>query len=520
MNPLPGKATARLAPVVNVGDVVADKYRVVRLIGRGGMGHVYQVEALLGARQFALKTMNAALAGNPQATARFQREARAVSPLRCENLIEVIDYGLTEQGMPFLVMPLLEGEDLATRLLRGPMTVGESAEIGISVCRALAIAHADNIVHRDLKPHNIFLCTRAVGDPQVKVLDFGVAKIGLATSSDSVNTETGALVGTPAYMAPEQLLAASDVDQRCDIFALGAVLFECLTGQRAFPSRSYETLVERIGQKASPRIDALVTGVPSGLSDAIAKAMEKHPKDRYPSAQAFATALNSFCVSNVTARPRNETTTSDEISIETGMTRTVLTGLSPVRSSRIHRIVLRAIPIAVVLVAIGLLINGDRENIAELDTQFKKVSTTTPPHQSSVSIAEKTPPPEATADTRPSGIVVSKLRSPQRRPKSGPSKVALIKSTPTPTPPTNPVDADLAVARRRLAAGETVGACNAGENTLAKHGESPSLMKFLGQCFMRAGLPEKAKVHYRRYLFLAPDAADAPFIKAIVSRNQ
>ena len=283
-----------------VGKTAGGKYKIVRLLGSGGMGEVYEAQHSIVGRRFAVKFLHPALAGNTEIVARFQREAQAAGSLENENIAAVLDAGTADDGAPYLVMEYLEGEDLAHLLVRtGPLLVPRAAYIMIQACRGLVSAHERNIVHRDLKPENLFVCKRNDGSDQVKVLDFGIAKLHTGGAGTGL-TQTGATMGTPYYMSLEQARGAKDVDHRTDIYALGVILYEVLSGAKPHPGESYnEILYHVITQEPSP-LDALRTGLPPSLSAAVLKAMAREPEDRYASVVDFMEALIPFAGRAVT----------------------------------------------------------------------------------------------------------------------------------------------------------------------------------------------------------------------------
>lgn len=224
-----GKSTTesvKTSPVA-VGDRVAGKYRVDGILGRGGMGVVVAATDLELARKVAIKFVER---NDEQAAARFLREARAAANLDSEHITRVFECGRLEQGLPFIVMEQLRGDSFATLTQKGPIPVQNAASYMMQICDALAQAHARRLVHRDIKPDNLFLHTRSDGSRIVKVLDFGVSKALGGTAL----TESTAIVGSPPYLAPEQIEHSDRVDPRTDIWALGVVFYELISGERPF----------------------------------------------------------------------------------------------------------------------------------------------------------------------------------------------------------------------------------------------------------------------------------------------
>ncbi|MGZ3423349.1 MAG: serine/threonine-protein kinase, partial [Polyangiales bacterium] len=210
---------------VQTGDLLAGKYRVERVLGRGGMGVVVAAVQQPVGRRVAVKVL-LRKDDDARAVARFTREARAAAELGSAHVVHLFDFGTLDSGAPYLAMELLDGVDLRSALERdGPLAIETAAQIALDVCEALARAHARGIVHRDIKPANLFL-VRDHGRASIKVLDFGVAKTNELGDEGAALTQSDALLGTPRYMAPEQILSASDADARSDVWSLGATLYE------------------------------------------------------------------------------------------------------------------------------------------------------------------------------------------------------------------------------------------------------------------------------------------------------
>src|SRR5262245_25324174 len=219
--------------------LVAGKYQLVRLIGRGGMGSVWEARHATLGTSSAIKFIEAEYADSQEARRRFDREAKAAATIQSKHAIQIFDHGVTEDGRPYIVMELLQGEPLDKTIDRHPISLQETAKIIQQVCRGLQRAHERGIVHRDLKPENIFLVKTPEDDEAVaKVLDFGIAKTQGATNASggglTGSTKTGAVLGTPFYMAPEQARGLRNVDHRADLWSLGVIAFKCLTGKLPF----------------------------------------------------------------------------------------------------------------------------------------------------------------------------------------------------------------------------------------------------------------------------------------------
>ena len=268
------------------------KYRIVRPLGRGGMGAVYEALQTDLNRRVALKVLHPHLAQDPQLVTRFRREAMSAAGLGHPNIVQVTDFGRSEEdGSVFLVMELLEGAPLSAVIDRERLPPARLAQVAWQVLSALEAAHAAGIVHRDLKPDNVFLTSvPGVGDV-VKLLDFGIAK--LAESEGSGLTATGAVLGTPAYMAPEQARGAA-VDGRVDVYALGVLMYEALTGRLPYNGANYNAMIAAILTEQPPRIGDLRADLPSDLVAVIERAMERDPASRWQSAGAMREALRPF----------------------------------------------------------------------------------------------------------------------------------------------------------------------------------------------------------------------------------
>ena len=274
-----------------VGAVLSDSYEILRAIGEGGMGRVYEaVHRRLSNRRFAIKVLHHELARQPDVVSRFQREAEAASALRHPNVVEVFDVNRTPDGRPYLVAELLEGEELGLHLERvDRLRLSAAIDIGRQLCRALSAAHARGVVHRDMKPENVFLVGPADA-PQVKVLDFGISKVGEGASS---LTRTGMVMGTPAYMPPEQA-RGSHVDHRVDIYAVGAILYRALTGSKPFEDLDAIATLTAVIADEPRRPSTIERSIPPGLELVIQRAMAKKPDDRYASFTELEAALAEF----------------------------------------------------------------------------------------------------------------------------------------------------------------------------------------------------------------------------------
>lgn len=292
---LPLQDDAVQEAVPSLGSVIADKYRIEELIARGGMGAVYMATHLVSGKKVALKWMLPALGQVPGAKDRFTREACATARIDHPNVIDIYDVG-SDRGSVYLVMELLRGETLAEYLQRTPqVTAADAVGLLMPALRGVAAAHAHDVIHRDLKPDNIFLCRSAEGEPrEPRVLDFGISKVGGGDDPRLSLTRSGAVMGTPYYMSPEQVRGAKEVDERSDIYAFGVILYEMLTGQRPFEAETYNQLILKIATEDPAPILELNPFIDRRLVSVVERAMAREPDVRYSSIEELAFALEPF----------------------------------------------------------------------------------------------------------------------------------------------------------------------------------------------------------------------------------
>jgi serine/threonine-protein kinase len=280
-----------------VGSVLQGTYRIERLLGRGGMGLVYEASHQRLARRFAVKFLFPHVAARPEAVARFQREAQVSSSIGNPHILDVVDFNHTDAGTPYIVMELLPGEDLACVLQRqGKLEPRQATSIFQQTAHALGAAHDKGIVHRDLKPGNIFLCPREGEERHfVKVVDFGISKI---LDAKTALTRSDSIIGTPFYMAPEQAEEMGDsVGPHTDVFALGVIVYEMLAGRPPLTAETIPSMLYKLVHEQPPTLRTLQPQIPEPLDEVIGHAMRKAPEERYRSMaafwQAFAAALEA-----------------------------------------------------------------------------------------------------------------------------------------------------------------------------------------------------------------------------------
>jgi eukaryotic-like serine/threonine-protein kinase len=282
---------------VKIGELVSRKYRLLRLLAEGGMGEVWSARNERTNRDFAIKFLLPALARDPEALHRFVREAKATGQLRHPNVVTAMDAGMHE-GRPYLVMELLSGESLEARLAReGRLDELETCILLGQVARALEHAHASALVHRDLSSANVFLCdSQDDGPPVVKVLDFGVSKVLDESQIGRVRTDDGKILGSPVYMSPEQAKGAESVDERTDLWSLGVLLYQCLSGQTPYSGPNYNALMFAILQKSHEPLLNLVPQIDSQLAELVESCLVKDREVRTGSARELASQLEQVAM--------------------------------------------------------------------------------------------------------------------------------------------------------------------------------------------------------------------------------
>jgi serine/threonine protein kinase len=275
-----------------LGRVLLGRYRVERMIGKGGMSVVYEARHIQRKHGVAIKLLKSRVADDPEILARFRREARVMSSIKHPNILNVIEFDRTPDGVACLVTELLEGEELNKTIARErQLEIGLVAKVFRQVAAALQVAHDMGVVHRDLKPHNIFLCRAKERDDFVKVFDFGISKV---LGSTSILTKADVIMGTPSYMAPEQVEEGShETDHRTDIHAMGVVVYEMLAGAPPISGGSIPLVLHQVVNKPPEPLRSIRPDLPELADAAVLKALSKRKEDRHQSIQLFWREFNA-----------------------------------------------------------------------------------------------------------------------------------------------------------------------------------------------------------------------------------
>jgi hypothetical protein len=277
------------------GDVIDGKYRVERVLGAGGMGVVVAAQHLALDERVALKFLLPGALVSQEAVQRFVREARAAVKIKNEHVARVTDVGQLADGSPYMVMEYLEGGDLSGWLAqRGPLPPEQAVDFVLQACEALAEAHTLGIVHRDLKPANLFCIQRTDGQFSVKVLDFGISKLTTVGAPINQMTKTSAVMGSPLYMSPEQMKSSRAVDARTDIWSLGMILFELMTGRHAFDAETITELAIKVATERAAPLRSFRADAPVGLERVVTKCLERDRETRFQTVGELAAALEEF----------------------------------------------------------------------------------------------------------------------------------------------------------------------------------------------------------------------------------
>ncbi|HVW25082.1 MAG TPA: serine/threonine-protein kinase [Polyangiaceae bacterium] len=278
------------------GQILDGKYKIVRVIGEGGMGAVYEGENVRIRRRVAIKLLHAGIAANTEMVQRFEREAQVAGTVGNDHILEILDLGALPTGERYMVMEFLDGGTLTERIkARGRLTPAESVPLLRQVLRGLAAAHGAGIVHRDLKPDNIFILREKAGIRDfVKIIDFGISKFSEQGGASSRMTRTGALMGTPHYMAPEQATGSTEIDRRTDIYAVGIIMYEMLTGRVPFQAETFNQLLFEIALAKITPARQIVPDLDPAIDSIVMKASARDPAHRFQSADEFIAALDAW----------------------------------------------------------------------------------------------------------------------------------------------------------------------------------------------------------------------------------
>jgi serine/threonine-protein kinase len=281
---------------VEIGELIEDKYRIIRRIGQGGMGAVYLGENVRISRRVAIKVLHAELTKNPELTQRFEREAQAAGRIGNDHILEVLDLGKLPNGDHYIVMEYLDGEPLTARIKKGGrVSELELAGLVRQVLVGLAAAHRAGIVHRDLKPDNIFIVKEKAGKRDFcKIIDFGISKFQMQNQDSMRMTRTGMLMGTPYYMSPEQVSGRDEIDHRTDLYAVGVIMFEASTGRVPFEAASFNRLMFKIALDDVPKPEVIRPDLDPAFASLISKAMARDRDQRFQTADDFMKALDAW----------------------------------------------------------------------------------------------------------------------------------------------------------------------------------------------------------------------------------
>jgi eukaryotic-like serine/threonine-protein kinase len=430
------------------GMVLAGKYALVSKLGQGGMGSVWRAEHVQLRSPVAIKLIDHQIVSNPEALARFMREAQSAAALRSPHVVQILDFG-ADQGVPYIAMELLDGESLAARLERiGRLTPAETAMVLTQVGRAISKAHEGGVVHRDLKPDNIFIVQNDE-EEVAKVLDFGIAKAQHAFGvSSGSTTRTGAILGTPYYMSPEQAEGTKAVDHRTDLWALGVIAFQCLLGRRPFDSDALGSLLLAICTRPIP-IPSSVGSVPPGFDAWFARACARELPARFQTARDLSAELRKVCgiqssearrhdapgvnldAPQASATPYGTGTTPYNVAQPTGNTYATSVGIS--RKSRpVIALTLGGLFLATAIAGVVAFIfqsrsaEAERASAAPVEPSSQVAATpVTPPSEVALNPVEQEPKPTPSAAPGDATVTVTPRALPARKTSPAATRTAM-----------------------------------------------------------------------------------------------
>ncbi|HEX5656094.1 MAG TPA: serine/threonine-protein kinase [Polyangiales bacterium] len=274
------------------GQLLLDKYKLTRMLGKGGMGEVWEGEHQLTGRRVAVKVLSDAYLSNKKVTARFGREARAASSVQHEGIVEILDQDRTAEGVPFLVMEFLAGESVGQRIKRKQkLSEGEALKIMLGLLDALDAAHQAGVIHRDLKPDNVFILPGVRGEERIKILDFGISQ--KADEIEQGLTQAGSVLGTPHYMSPEQARGEPNIDVRVDVYAAAVMMYECVVGEVPFDAGNYNALLQIILSRAPQAPRARGAEISAPMEQVLLACLAKKREERPPNARVMRELLAS-----------------------------------------------------------------------------------------------------------------------------------------------------------------------------------------------------------------------------------